>query len=148
MSLHQGQIFCFMPKIFEQVQSCQMFFAYLGKKGDSQSCSIWHTDSPGISESKLCLKDVVIYLHQVQLTVYSVHNTRFRATSTFDSMLYLQVWKGQGSRKWKHGQLDGFFVQFESPLLRKLWFISSSNEMGKTLCRSALSLSACLLSHS
>ncbi|MBA0849848.1 hypothetical protein Goshw_021481 [Gossypium schwendimanii] len=46
----------------------------------------------------------------------------------------LQVWKGQGSRKWKHGQHDGFFVQFESPLLRKLWFISSSNEMGKTLC--------------
>ncbi|TYJ47933.1 hypothetical protein E1A91_A01G025900v1 [Gossypium mustelinum] len=48
---------------------------------------------------------------------------------------YPQVWKGQGSRKWKHGQHDGFFVQFESPLLRKLWFISSSNEMGKTLCR-------------
>ncbi|MBA0822716.1 hypothetical protein Goarm_019499 [Gossypium armourianum] len=47
---------------------------------------------------------------------------------------YPQVWKGQGSRKWKHGQHDGFFVQFESPLLRKLWFISSSNEMGKTLC--------------
>lgn len=48
---------------------------------------------------------------------------------------YPQVWKGQGSRKWKHGQSDGFFVQFESPFLRKLWFISSSNEMGKTLCR-------------
>ncbi|KAK8706471.1 hypothetical protein V6N13_050036 [Hibiscus sabdariffa] len=48
---------------------------------------------------------------------------------------YPQVWKGQGSRKWKHGQHDGFFVQFESPLLRKLWFIASSNEMGKTLCR-------------
>ncbi|XWS13700.1 hypothetical protein CRYUN_Cryun36dG0060300 [Craigia yunnanensis] len=46
-----------------------------------------------------------------------------------------KVWKGQGSRKWRHGQHDGFFVQFESPLLRKLWFISSSNEMGKTLCR-------------
>ncbi|KAE8703052.1 hypothetical protein F3Y22_tig00110474pilonHSYRG00022 [Hibiscus syriacus] len=48
---------------------------------------------------------------------------------------YPQVWKGQGSRKWKHGQHDGFFVQFESPILRKLWFISSSYEMGKTLCR-------------
>ncbi|XP_022761086.1 RNA polymerase II-associated protein 3-like [Durio zibethinus] len=48
---------------------------------------------------------------------------------------YPQVWKGQGSRKWRHGQHDGFFVQFESLLLRKLWFISSSNEMGKTLCR-------------
>ncbi|THG14383.1 hypothetical protein TEA_027799 [Camellia sinensis var. sinensis] len=33
---------------------------------------------------------------------------------------YPQVWKGQGSRKWKHGQNDGFFVQFESPLSRKL----------------------------
>ncbi|EOY05767.1 Tetratricopeptide repeat (TPR)-like superfamily protein isoform 3 [Theobroma cacao] len=41
----------------------------------------------------------------------------------------------QGSRKWRHGQHDGFFVQFESPLLRKLWFISSANEMGQTLCR-------------
>ncbi|EEF45244.1 hsp70-Hsp90 organizing protein 1 [Ricinus communis] len=48
---------------------------------------------------------------------------------------YPQVWKGQGSRKWKHGQHDGFFVQFESPCLRKLWFISSTNEKGQTLCR-------------
>ncbi|KDP40222.1 hypothetical protein JCGZ_02220 [Jatropha curcas] len=50
-------------------------------------------------------------------------------------MSYPQVWKGQGSRKWKHGQHDGFFVQFESPFLRKLWFIPSSNEKGQTLCR-------------
>ncbi|KAK9137441.1 hypothetical protein Sjap_008035 [Stephania japonica] len=48
---------------------------------------------------------------------------------------YPQVWKGQGSRKWRHGQSDGFFVQFESPLMRKLWFISSSTEKGQTLCR-------------
>ncbi|XP_059632480.1 uncharacterized protein LOC132275102 [Cornus florida] len=48
---------------------------------------------------------------------------------------YPQVWKGQGSRKWKHGQNDGFFVQFESPSLRKLWFIPSSTEKGQTLCR-------------
>ncbi|KAA8527637.1 hypothetical protein F0562_034968 [Nyssa sinensis] len=48
---------------------------------------------------------------------------------------YPQVWKGQGSRKWKHGQNDGFFVQFESPSVRKLWFIASSNEKGQTLCR-------------
>lgn len=53
----------------------------------------------------------------------------------------LQVWKGQGSRKWSHGQHDGFFVQFESPFLRKLWFIPSSNEQGQTLCRSLSSLS-------
>ncbi|XP_061995261.1 uncharacterized protein LOC133713160 [Rosa rugosa] len=43
-------------------------------------------------------------------------------------MSYPQVWKGQGSRKWKHGQQDGFFVQFETPFLQKLWFIPSSNE--------------------
>ncbi|XP_057960291.1 uncharacterized protein LOC131152432 [Malania oleifera] len=48
---------------------------------------------------------------------------------------YPQVWKGQGSRKWRHGQNDGFFVQFESPFLRKLWFIPSSSEKGQTLCR-------------
>ncbi|KHN10072.1 serine/threonine-protein phosphatase 5-like [Glycine soja] len=48
---------------------------------------------------------------------------------------YPQVWKGQGPRKWKHAQSDGFFVQFESPSLRKLWFIPSSNEKGQTLCR-------------
>ncbi|GMP56345.1 hypothetical protein CsSME_00020873 [Camellia sinensis var. sinensis] len=60
---------------------------------------------------------------------------------------YPQVWKGQGSRKWKHGQNDGFFVQFESPLSRKLWFVPSSTEKGQILCRSlsfSLSLS---LSH-
>ncbi|KAL8162703.1 hypothetical protein V2J09_014192 [Rumex salicifolius] len=49
---------------------------------------------------------------------------------------YPQVWKGQGFRKWKHGQSDGFFVQFESPSLRKLWFVPSASEMGQTLCRS------------
>lgn len=48
---------------------------------------------------------------------------------------YPQVWKGQGSRKWKHGQNDGFFVQLESPVLRKLWFVPSSSEKGKFLCR-------------
>lgn len=48
---------------------------------------------------------------------------------------YPQVWKGQGFRKWKHGQSDGFFVQFESPSLRKLWFVPSASEMGQTLCR-------------
>lgn len=48
---------------------------------------------------------------------------------------YPQVWKGQGSRKWKHGQNDGFFVQFESPLSRKLWFVPSSTEKGQILCR-------------
>uniref|UniRef100_A0A9I9D7K3 Stress-induced-phosphoprotein 1 n=1 Tax=Cucumis melo TaxID=3656 RepID=A0A9I9D7K3_CUCME len=48
---------------------------------------------------------------------------------------YPQVWKGQGSRKWKHGQHDGFFVQLETPSLRKLWFVPSSSELGRPLCR-------------
>lgn len=53
---------------------------------------------------------------------------------------YPQVWKGQGSRKWKHGQSDGFFVQFESPFLRKEWFIPSSSEKGQILCRDPVTL--------
>lgn len=53
---------------------------------------------------------------------------------------YPQVWKGQGPRKWKHGQSDGFFVQFESPLLRKEWFIPSSSEKGLILCRDPVAL--------
>ncbi|KAL3828793.1 hypothetical protein ACJIZ3_017595 [Penstemon smallii] len=53
---------------------------------------------------------------------------------------YPQVWKGQGSRKWKHGQNDGFFVQFESPSLRKIWFVPSSSEKGQTLCRDPVAL--------
>lgn len=48
---------------------------------------------------------------------------------------YPQVWKGQGPRKWRHGQQDGFFFQFETAFLRKLWFIPSSSEQGQTLCR-------------
>ncbi|KAB5537876.1 hypothetical protein DKX38_015409 [Salix brachista] len=48
---------------------------------------------------------------------------------------YPQVWKGQGSRKWKHGQHDGFFVQYESHFMRKIWFIATTNEKGQTLCR-------------
>ncbi|XP_010938344.1 uncharacterized protein [Elaeis guineensis] len=57
---------------------------------------------------------------------------------------YPQVWKGQGSRKWKLGHSDGFFVQFESPVLRKVWFVSSSTEKGRNLCRNpeALDISA------
>lgn len=53
---------------------------------------------------------------------------------------YPQVWKGQGSRKWKHGQSDGFFIQFESPNLQKMWFIPSSTEKGKVLCRDPVPL--------
>ncbi|XP_062203036.1 uncharacterized protein LOC133905292 [Phragmites australis] len=49
---------------------------------------------------------------------------------------YPQVWKGQGSRKWKLDQSDGFFVQFESPTLRKIWFVPSTTEKGRTLCGS------------
>lgn len=53
---------------------------------------------------------------------------------------YPQVWKGQGSRKWKYGQTDGFFVQFETPSIRKLWFLPSSTEKGQTLCRDPVAL--------
>ncbi|XP_073126615.1 uncharacterized protein [Henckelia pumila] len=53
---------------------------------------------------------------------------------------YPQVWKGQGSRKWKHGQNDGFFFQLESPSLRKIWFVPSSSEKGQTLCRDPVTL--------
>ncbi|KAM0870240.1 hypothetical protein ACQ4PT_040139 [Festuca glaucescens] len=49
---------------------------------------------------------------------------------------YPQVWKGTGSRKWKLDQSDGFFVQFESPILRKIWFVPSTTEKERTLCRS------------
>ncbi|KAG9129735.1 hypothetical protein Leryth_015432 [Lithospermum erythrorhizon] len=57
-----------------------------------------------------------------------------------NTISYPQVWKGQGSRKWKHGQSDGFFVQFEAPSLRNLWFIPSSIEKGKSLCRDPIML--------
>jgi hypothetical protein len=50
-------------------------------------------------------------------------------------MCYAQVWKGQGSRKWKLDQSDGFFVQFESAVLRKIWFVPCTTEKGRTLCR-------------
>ncbi|KAK6130172.1 hypothetical protein DH2020_036088 [Rehmannia glutinosa] len=53
---------------------------------------------------------------------------------------YPQVWKGLGSRKWKHGQTDGFFFQFESPSVRKIWFVPSSSEKGQTLCRDPVAL--------
>ncbi|KAL3505974.1 hypothetical protein ACH5RR_031356 [Cinchona calisaya] len=53
---------------------------------------------------------------------------------------YPQVWKGQGTRKWKHGQSDGFFVQFETPPLRKLWFVPSSSEKGQMFCGDPLAL--------
>lgn len=52
-----------------------------------------------------------------------------------NTISYPQVWEGQGSRKWKHGKSDGFFVQFESPVLRKLWFVPTTSEKGQTLCR-------------
>ncbi|KAJ0735323.1 putative tetratricopeptide-like helical domain superfamily [Helianthus annuus] len=57
-----------------------------------------------------------------------------------NAISYPQVWKGQGPRKWKHGQSDGFFVEFESPLLRKEWFIPSSSEKGQILCRDPVAL--------
>ncbi|KAH7315462.1 hypothetical protein KP509_21G050700 [Ceratopteris richardii] len=46
-----------------------------------------------------------------------------------------QVWKGQGSRKWKHSQLDGFFIQLELCAFRRLWFIPCAMENGQPVCR-------------
>lgn len=71
---------------------------------------------------------VVLFLSAVIAIDLFFHESWFQC-------VILQVWKGQGSRKWKHGLNDGFFVQFESPLVRKLWFIPSSTEKGKILCR-------------
>ncbi|XP_020971508.1 stress-induced-phosphoprotein 1 isoform X3 [Arachis ipaensis] len=100
--------------------------------------------------SEECWKDMFAFLVETMETaVKSWHET-----SKLDARVYFlldkektqtdkyapivnidKVWKGQGSRKWKHAQNDGFFVQFETPSLRKLWFIPSSNEKGQTLCR-------------
>lgn len=70
-------------------------------------------------------------------SIYHVKLCLFRKCIAFwyKKVFNLQVWKGQGYRKWKHGQNDGFFVQFESPFLRHLWFIPCNNEKGKALCR-------------
>ncbi|KAL8260177.1 hypothetical protein R6Q59_028130 [Mikania micrantha] len=57
-----------------------------------------------------------------------------------NAISYPQVWKGQGPRKWKHGQSDGFFVELESPFIRKEWFIPSSSEKGQILCRDPVAL--------
>ncbi|KAJ1692016.1 hypothetical protein LUZ63_016171 [Rhynchospora breviuscula] len=72
------------------------------------------------------------YLRQYAVDSYSKAACMIAPKS---SISYPQVWKGQGSRKWKLAQSDGFFVQFESPMLRKLWFVPSSAEKGRTLCK-------------
>lgn len=53
------------------------------------------------------------------------------------SIAFPQVWKGQGSRKWKHSQLDGFFVQLELSAFRRLWFVPCTLENGQHACRNA-----------
>lgn len=53
------------------------------------------------------------------------------------SIAFPQVWKGQGSRKWKHGQFDGFFVQLELSAWRRLWFVPCAMEKGQHVCRNA-----------
>eukprot|EP00250_Pteridium_aquilinum_P006566 c16455_g1_i2 orf=228-1178(+) len=53
------------------------------------------------------------------------------------SIAFPQVWKGQGSRKWKHGESDGFFVQLELSAWRRLWFIPCALEKGLHVCRNA-----------
>lgn len=51
------------------------------------------------------------------------------------SIAFPQVWKGQGSRKWKHGQSDGFFVQLELSSWRGVWFVPCTLEKGQHFCR-------------
>lgn len=51
------------------------------------------------------------------------------------SIAFPQVWKGQGSRKWKHGQSDGFFVQLELSSWRGVWFVPCALEKGQHVCR-------------
>ncbi|CAM6095091.1 unnamed protein product [Calypogeia fissa] len=47
------------------------------------------------------------------------------------SIAFPQIW----NRKWKSGNSNGIFVQFESPRLRKIWFIPSVLEKGQNVCR-------------
>ncbi|KAI5083940.1 hypothetical protein GOP47_0000109 [Adiantum capillus-veneris] len=53
------------------------------------------------------------------------------------SISFPQVWKGQGSRKWKHSQSDGFFLQLELSAFRRIWFIPCGSENGQPVCRNA-----------
>ncbi|MCO5560024.1 hypothetical protein L7F22_013630 [Adiantum nelumboides] len=53
------------------------------------------------------------------------------------SIAFPQVWKGQGSRKWKHSQSDGFFVQLELSAFRRIWFVPCALENGQPVCRNA-----------
>eukprot|EP00245_Coleochaete_scutata_P006768 TRINITY_DN21549_c0_g1_i1.p1 TRINITY_DN21549_c0_g1~~TRINITY_DN21549_c0_g1_i1.p1 ORF type:complete len:324 (+),score=72.67 TRINITY_DN21549_c0_g1_i1:59-1030(+) len=41
-----------------------------------------------------------------------------------------QRWKERGSKGWKWGDSDGFFVQLESPSQRSIWFVPSGIEKG------------------
>ncbi|CAM6042734.1 unnamed protein product [Sphagnum compactum] len=51
------------------------------------------------------------------------------------AIAFPQVWKGQGSRKWKASNSNGFFIQMETSALRRLWFVASSLEQGHNVCR-------------
>jgi len=51
------------------------------------------------------------------------------------SIAFPQVWKGSGTRKWKHGTSNGFFIQLETAAFRRLWFVPSAVEHGRNVCR-------------
>lgn len=51
------------------------------------------------------------------------------------SIAFPQVWKGSGSRKWVHGNSNGFFLQLETSTFRRLWFVPSTVENGRNTCR-------------
>lgn len=51
------------------------------------------------------------------------------------SIAFPQVWKGTGTRKWTHGNSNGFFIQLETSATRRLWFVPSTVEHGRNVCR-------------
>lgn len=51
------------------------------------------------------------------------------------SIAFPQVWKGSGSRKWKHGDTNGFFIQLETSSIRRLWFVPCIIERGRNVSR-------------
>lgn len=51
------------------------------------------------------------------------------------TIAFPQVWKGTGTRKWKASHSSGMFVQLESPVTRRLWFVPSATEKGRAVCR-------------
>ncbi|KAF3574702.1 hypothetical protein F2Q69_00058157 [Brassica cretica] len=96
----------------------------------NESCPQPQTSEHLAAVEIMQLKHIIILQNKIDLIQENVAINQHEAIQKF-----IMVWKGQGSRKWKLGQNDGIFVQFESPSIRNVWFIPSSKEKGQTLCR-------------